>query len=188
MNRGLRFLLFFFPFLLLFGCQSTDQHPQKTLTAFSEALKQKDFEKARQLSTPESSNTIDMLKNGINSAEDAAVWLPLLANDFELKETKINGDKAAVIMYSKIRKEDFEIELIKINENWKVNFEISSLFKLMLKKLNRKGKEKAITLDQTLTELNQIDIKRVETELDVSKQKLDSVKNNFKKKKVSSDK
>ena len=58
----------------------------------------------------------------------------------------------------------------------------------MLKKLNRRGKEKAITLDQTLTELNQIDIKRVETELDVSKQKLDSVKNNFKKKKVSSDK
>jgi len=165
------------------GCTSNSHDPVITLKAFSEALKNKDFQKAKQLATPESANTIVLLKNGLNTENAQPIWLPVLADDFDYKETEISGDRATVVMVSKSKKEDFEVELKKINEEWRVNFEISSLFKIMLKKLNKKGAEKALTLDQTMNELKQIDLQQVENELDNSKQKIDSVRKEFKKNK-----
>ena len=183
MKSGKWFYFLYLSIIFFTGCQTATQDPVVALQAFSNALKNKDFEKARQLCTPESNTTIDLLKNGLSADSTQPIWLPVLADDFDFKPAHIQGETATINMISRSKKEDFEIELKKINNEWKVNFEIGSLFKLMLKKLNKKGAEKAVSLDQTMNELKQINLRQVEHELDNSKQKFDSVKKQFIKKK-----
>lgn len=165
--------------LLGIGCQQSGNDPTKTLNAFSQALKNNDIATARKLATPESDKTITLIEQGMKSQTQNPIWLPILAEEYTSDQVRIQDDVATVTLHHAEKKEDFEVELKKIGDEWKVDFELNTLFRLMLKKLNKKGAEKAISLDQTLTELQHINLKQVEKDLDNSKQKVDSVKKSF---------
>ncbi len=176
-KNTLSFFSFFLVFaILLSSCQQDNNDPRLTLMRFSEALKKKDFKTARTMATAGSASTLSIIEKGLNTDSSNAIWLPVLTDDFEYKPATINGNEATVKMINKNNQEDFDIELVKQEEEWKVNFEISSLFRIMLHKLNKKGAAKARDLDETLNDLQQIDMNSVKNELDQSKHKLDSVK------------
>jgi hypothetical protein len=178
------FVLLNISFITLESCKQQEKDdPLSTVKAFSEALRNKDFNKARQLSTPGSLSTINMIEKGMQVDTSNSIWLPVLTEDFVYKEVAESNDEATIKMISKSTYEDFDVELLKQEKEWKVNFEINSLFRIMLRKLNKKGAAKARDLDFKLNELQQIDINSVENELDQSKLRLDSVKKHFRKQK-----
>lgn len=97
--------------------------PEETATDFVNALMKKDWEKAKTLSTEESSSTIDMIKGFAENTPDTAMVVK-----FEIlkEKTKIEGDGATVVAKDENGLE-MPMQLKKIDGKWKVDYSMETL-------------------------------------------------------------
>ncbi|HEX7753965.1 MAG TPA: hypothetical protein VF421_01360 [Niabella sp.] len=136
--------LFVFSLLLIAGsasCRSAEGDPKSVLKAFFEHLIRKDIQGAAQLATKNSKSTLDMVKKGMDLAEqmNPSAEKSNPAEEFKnatFSTAKISGDTAFVTVTNKARDEaPAAFTLVKESGKWKVDFSMATLMKMGNKSL-----------------------------------------------------
>ncbi|ANH82442.1 hypothetical protein A8C56_17020 [Niabella ginsenosidivorans] len=130
--------LFAIILLLTAGFASCRPHedPQSVLKAFFEHLIKKDIEGAAQLATKNSRSTLDMVKKGMDLAEqiDPSAQKQDPAEAFknaEFSDASISGDTAFVTVTNKTKGEAPAVfTIVKEEGKWKVDFSMKTLMKM----------------------------------------------------------
>ena len=117
-----------FPAVLLmiataFVSCSGGNSPEKVVSEFITAISDRDWESAKELSTPESESMIDMVKGFADMVPDTAT-----AFNFEVvKEKSMIEDEAASITIRDENSNEMAYKLKKIEGAWKVDFTMEAL-------------------------------------------------------------
>lgn len=139
----------FFPALAIMifaaGCgggSMSSAGPKEVLTTFFERLSKKDIEGATELATKDSKSTMDLMKKGMDMAENMKGMAPEdtkekdPAEEFkkvEIGDARIDGDNAYVPFKSE--KASFEFPLKKEDGAWKVDFSMATLMKMGMQQM-----------------------------------------------------
>lgn len=113
-------------FMAILSACSADKDPEKTVTAFVNALNARDWDKAKSLATEASGPTIDLLAGFDQSLPDDATG-DIFAFDIIPEKTVINGDSALV---TGIDQNNLEMtyELVMVDGVWKIDVGMDKLF------------------------------------------------------------
>lgn len=146
MKRTLQlFALFAVVAVFFAACSAKDSDdPKVVLKTFFERLAKKDLDGAAQLATADSKSTLDMVKKGMDMAEQAKDSIkqedPMKEfQDVEFGDAKIDGDKATVTVTHKTKKDQppADFTLLKQDGKWKVDFSMAALMKMGQQQINQ---------------------------------------------------
>ncbi|WP_346238050.1 DUF4878 domain-containing protein [Niabella insulamsoli] len=132
------FLFFgFISLLLVAACGSaTSNNPNEVLQEFFEHLAKKDIDGASKYVTQESKPTMQMLKKGLDMAEQMKDSLPQNdpMKDFEdvvFEPARVAGDSAMITVKSRSgQRPSADFKLLKESNGWKVDFTMSTLMRM----------------------------------------------------------
>ncbi|MFV0604695.1 MAG: DUF4878 domain-containing protein [Niabella sp.] len=129
------------------SCSSGSGDPKTVLKAFFEKLAKKDIDGAAKLATADSKTTLDMVKKGMDMAENMKNTLPDSAKndpakdfeDVEIGEAVIDGNTATVKISSKSKKDKPAVDftLRKEDGKWKVDFSMATLMQMGQQQINK---------------------------------------------------
>lgn len=119
-------LLLMVLFMAIISACSAGKDPEKTVTAFVNALNARDWDKAKALATEASAPTIDLLAGFDQSLPDDSTS-DIFAFDIIAEKTVINGDSALV---TGIDQNNLEMtyELVMVDGEWKIDVGMDKLF------------------------------------------------------------
>lgn len=143
----------------LFSCKSGGgSDPKAVLSSFFDALAKKDMEAARKLATEDSKSMIDMIEMGMKMSNDSKETEKYDKSNMEFGEVKIDGDKATVPVKEKKSGESLNYTLKKVNGEWKVAFDKSSVMSMGMDKLNEKGIDANEEVNKAMDELKDVNL------------------------------
>lgn len=136
--------------IAVYSCKSNDGDPKSVLKNFFSALEQKDIAKAKTFATKESEQMLGFMEMGMSMAtKDSAgkkEFDKYKAENMEIGEPKIEGDKATVSVKEKTSGEAMDYSLKKENGQWKVAFDKNTVMGMGMQKM----KESGVNLDSTM--------------------------------------
>lgn len=162
----------------LFSCKSGGGDPKAVLSSFFDALSKKDIEAARKLATDDSKQMLDMIQMGMNMSKDSKDNKETEKYDkanMEFGEPKIEGDKATIAVKEKKSGESLNYTLKKVNGEWKVAFDKSSVMSMGMDKLNEKGVDAGEEVNKAMEELKNVDMDSLKMGMEEGMKVLDSV-------------
>lgn len=159
----------------LFSCKSGGGDPKAVLSSFFEALSKKDIEGARKLATDDSKQMLDMIQMGMSMSKDNKETEKYDKANMEFGEPKIEGDKATIAVKEKKSGESLNYTLKKVNGEWKVAFDKSSVMSMGMDKLNEKGVDAGEAVDKAMEELKNVDMDSLKMGMEEGMKVLDSV-------------
>lgn len=159
----------------LFSCKSGGSDPKAVLTSFFEALSKKDIAAARKLATEDSKSMLDMVEMGMKMSNDTKETEKYDKNNMEFGDVKIDGDKATVPVKEKKSGETLNYSLKKVNGEWKVAFDKSSVMSMGMEKLNEKGVDAGAEVNKAMDELKDVNPDSLKAGLEEATKALDSM-------------
>ncbi|MFN8246909.1 MAG: DUF4878 domain-containing protein [Ferruginibacter sp.] len=159
----------------LFSCKSGGSDPKAVLTSFFEALSKKDIAAARKLATEDSKSMLDMVEMGMKMSNDTKETEKYDKNNMEFGDVKIDGDKATVPVKEKKSGETLNYSLKKVNGEWKVAFDKSSVMSMGMEKLNEKGVDAGAEVNKAMDELKDVNADSLKAGLEEATKALDSM-------------
>lgn len=159
----------------LFSCKSGGSDPKAVLSSFFEALSKKDIAGARKLATEDSKSMLDMVEMGMKMSTDTKETEKYDKNNMEFGEVKIEGDKATVPVKEKKSGETLNYSLKKVNGEWKVAFDKSSVMSMGMEKLNEKGVDAGAEVNKAMDELKNVNADSLKAGLEEANKMLDSM-------------
>ncbi len=148
------------------GCKNMGNgDPKVVLVSFFDALGKGDIAKAKTLATPESQMMLGFMEMGAAEAKKKGEMDKFNKDNMEIGEALIEGDKATVTTKEKKSGETLKFTLKKIDGNWKVAFDKSSLMTMGMDKAKEKGINITDSLNTGLDELNKINIDSLKNEM-----------------------
>lgn len=160
----------------LFSCKSGGSDPKVVLQSFFEALSKKDIAAARKLATEDSKQMLDMMEMGMKMANDSKETEKYDKANMEYGEAKIEGDKATIPVKEKKSGESMTYTLKKVNGEWKVAFDKSTIMSGAMDKLNEKGVDAGAEVGKAMDELKNMDTDSLKKEMEEGMKALDSIK------------
>jgi hypothetical protein len=126
------------------ACNSGGGDPKTAAKNFFEALKTMNIDEAAKYATKESKIFLDLMKTGVNRSPKN---IDLLKAEFgkhkvEYSEAAINGDQATITV-TVDGKDKTDFRLKKEEGQWKVAFDLSTLMKTGMEKMEEKGASEA---------------------------------------------
>ncbi len=150
----------------MFSCKNgTNENPKAVLASFFDALGKSDIAKAKTLATPESQMMLGFLEMGAAEAKKKGEMEKFGKDNMEIGEAVIDGDKATVAVKEKKSGEAINFTLKKIDGNWKVAFDKSSLMTMGMQKAQEKGINLGDSINKGMEELNKINMDSLQTEM-----------------------
>ncbi len=146
--------------------------PRQTLTAFFEAMEKKDMPAARKLATDDSKALLDMWEKQMNA--NTAESGKYDKSKVEVGEAKIDGVNATVAVKEKTSGESVNFPLQKVGGAWKVSFNIASLMRMGVEKMQEKGINLKDSLGSAMEKLKGINLDSLQKELKKGGVELDS--------------
>lgn len=162
-------------FFIINGCNSESKKPEVVIESFFDALKNQDFETAKELSTKESESVLDMINLATNFQIQKIDSSMFDKSRLQFGIPKIEGDSAIVEVSIKNSNEFIPLKLKKEDGDWKVAFEAETLMKIGLDKIKKEGRKKGQQLDKELESIQNMPFDSLKDEMQNSLQKLDSV-------------
>ena len=136
------------------GCKGKDSvvnDPKAVVVAFFEKMSRKDLDGASKLATKESKATIDMMKKGMDMAENMKDGMNGTVKEkdetekfknMQFGEAKIDGNNATVSIVNPASdkgEKAFDFPLKKEGGDWKVDFNLGTLMKMGMSQTNKTG-------------------------------------------------
>lgn len=159
----------------LFSCKSGGSDPKAVLSSFFEALSKKDIAGARKLATEDSKSMLDMVEMGMKMSNDTKETEKYDKNNMEFGDAKVEGDKATVAVKEKKSGETLNYTLKKVNGEWKVAFDKSSVMSMGMEKLNEKGVDAGAEAQKAMEELKNVNPDSLKAGLEEATKALDSM-------------
>jgi hypothetical protein len=159
------------------GCKTNESDPSQTLKSFLEALEKKDFKTAKQFATDDSKSLLDILEMGSTlSKEKTEPIKGTSLSNLKFDEPIISSDKANITIHNTEKDQSpITFTLKKINKEWKVAFDKSTLIGMGMEQLNESTKEKSIEMNKALDEIKKIGLDSMQRSIDQEMKKLDTV-------------
>jgi hypothetical protein len=107
--------LFTFALLILTSCGGGDS-PKSVAENFLKAMNKMDYETAKKYGSEDTGRLLDMMSGFANMIPDSAKQ----EKSFEIKDEKIDGDKATVTYSQSGEVGEQTLDLVKIDGKWKV--------------------------------------------------------------------
>lgn len=110
----------------LIGLSACQPKPETAANAFFKALENQDFEAAKELSTQEGQQLLSLIQSFAENADEEQL-AEMKNTKYKVIETKVEGD-SAVVVYEQWdttnpdSKESHELQMRKIDGDWKVHF------------------------------------------------------------------
>ena len=166
-------------FLLVLACvanvgcknQATGD-PKQTLTSFFEAMEKKDMAAARILATADSKDVLDMWEKQMTV--DLSESGKYDKNKVEIGEAKIDGNNATVAVKEKTSGESVNFPMQKEDGAWKVSFNMGSLMRMGVEKMQEKGINLSDSLGNVMEQLKGINLDSLQKEMKKGGKDLDS--------------
>ncbi len=173
MIKKITMLLLVASCLAYLSCSSpASGNPEKTLTAFFEAMEKKDVAAARKLATDDSKQLLDMwetqMKNNMPESNKYD------RSKVEIGETKIDGNNATVAVKEKTSGESVNFPLQKVGGDWKVSFSMASLMKMGMEKMQEKGINLTDSLGSAMDKLKDINLDSLQKSMKINSKDMDS--------------
>ncbi len=105
--------------LVISSCGGGPQKPDEVAKAFLKAVNNEDFATAKEYSTKETKQMLDMMKGMMEKMGDKKKSKKGKLE--ELKNTEVDGDKAVVTYCCDKEGKDAKVHLKKVDGNWKVH-------------------------------------------------------------------
>lgn len=157
------------------SCKTAEtKKPEEVLSAFFDALGNKDMEKAKTLSTPDSKMVLDMLASAIKM--DTSAMNMYDKNTMKFGAPKIEGDAATVPVTEAKSGAVVNYKLKKIDGAWKVAFDKASL---MQTGMEAAGENKQLMND--IGDTTDIEERMKEGKKELEKMDMDSLKKELEK-------
>lgn len=115
MKRSLKYLLISALAITIYSCGGGDS-PKSVAENFLKAMNKMDFETAKKYGSEDTGKLLDMMSSFSKLMPDSAKK----EKSFEMKEEKINGDKATVTYLYSDEDGEQTVNLIKVDGKWKV--------------------------------------------------------------------
>jgi hypothetical protein len=169
--------LFILAISLISGCKTNEADPSQTLKSFLEALEKKDFKTAKKFATDDSKSLLDILEMGSTlNKEKPAVIKGATVTTLKFDEPIISSDKANITVHNKEKNQSpITFTLKKINKEWKVAFDKSTLIGMGMEQLNESTKENSAEMNKALDEIKKIGLDSMQRSIDQEMKKLDTV-------------
>jgi hypothetical protein len=171
------YYLFILAISFFSGCKSNEADPSHTLKSFLEALEKKDFKTAKQFATDDSKSLLDILEMGstLNKEKTESIKGASVST-LKFDEPVISADKATIVVRNKENDQSpITFTLKKINNEWKVAFDKSTLIGMGMEQLNESTKEKSAEMNRALDEIKKIGLDSMQRSIDQEMKKLDTV-------------
>src|SRR6187549_1735688 len=107
--------LFSVAFVFLVSCGGGDS-PKSVAENFLKAMNKMDYETAKKYGSEDTGRLLDMMSNFTNMMPDSARE----EKSFEIKEERIDGDKATVTYVQSGEVGEQTLDLVKLDGKWKV--------------------------------------------------------------------
>ncbi len=145
------------------ACNNTSSgDPKQTLTSFFDAMQRKDMDAARKLATADSKAILDMWEQQMTV--DLTESEKYDKNKVEMGEAKIDGNNATVAVKEKTSGESVNFPLQKENGVWKVSFNMGSLMRMGVEKMQEKGINLTDSLGSAMEQLKGINLDSLQKE------------------------
>jgi hypothetical protein len=175
--KKLLFVAAFFSALAFIGCKSnaTNGNPTEVLSAFFDAMAKKDMATVKELCTPESQQMISIIELGLKDTSSKETE-KYDKSKVEFGTAVITGDNAKVPVKYKESGETTNFPLKKINGQWKVAFDKSSMMEMGMDKMKEGGADMNSLTDSLSKGMDEMKKMNVDSMMDKVKQGIDSVK------------
>ena len=146
------------------SCKNTTSgDPKQTLTSFFEAMQKKDMAAARKLATADSKAILDMWEKQMNTTMSESEKYD--KSKVEIGEAKIDGNNATVAVKEKTSGESVNFPLQKEDGDWKVSFNMGSLMRMGVEKMQEKGINLSDSLGNVMEQLKGINLDSLQKEM-----------------------
>ena len=143
------------------GCKDNSKNgsPKDVLSAWFDAMAKKDMATVKELSTPESQSMISLMEMGMKDSTASKETAKYDKSKMEFGEPVIDGDNAKVPVKEKSSGETTNFPMKKVNGQWKVAFDKSSMMQMGMDKMKEKNINpmdslKNMNMDSISTEMN----------------------------------
>ena len=119
-----------------------------------------------------------MVEMGMKMSNDTKETEKYDKNNMEFGDVKIDGDKATVPVKEKKAAKTLNYSLKKVNGEWKVAFDKSSVMSMGMEKLNEKGVDAGAEVNKAMDELKDVNADSLKAGLEEATKALDSMSKN----------
>lgn len=151
-------VLFIVSALVWAGCNAGGGDPKTVLAEFFDALSNKDFDKAKKLSTSSSSGVLDMVKMGMQMDQGTKENDKFDKSKMEFGDVKIDGDMATVAVKETGSGSMMNYKLKKEDGKWKVAFDKESLVGMGMETMKSNGVDPQEQIDDAKKQMENIDM------------------------------
>ena len=162
-------------FFIINGCNSDTKKPEVVMESFFDALKNQDFETAKELSTQKSESVLDIINLALNLQFQKIDTTLFDKTKLQFGKPKIIGDTAIIDVTMNNTKASIPFKLQKENGEWKVAFDAETLMKIGIDKMKNNRRKSDQQLDKQLESIQNMPLDSLKDEMLNSLQKLDSV-------------
>ena len=163
-------------FTFMTGCKSKNNgNPTEVLQAFFDAMSKKDMSAVKDLCTPESQSMISMMEMAMKDTSSKEMD-KYDKSKVEFGTAVITGDNAKVPVKDKTSGETTNFPLKKINGQWKVAFDKSSMMEMGMEKMKQSGTDMNSLSDSLNKGLNEMKKMNTDSMMEEVKKGMDSVK------------
>ncbi len=113
-------LLFFLPLLLFSSCDPGEKRPEEVAETFLRHMNELEVEEAKGYATEETAEMLALMEGMLNALKDKA-GKGKRGNFEEVGETEVNGDKAVVHFCCGPDGKENQLDLKKVDGEWKVH-------------------------------------------------------------------
>ncbi len=157
----------------MIGCNNQAAgDPKQTLTSFFDAMEKKDMATARKLATTDSKDFLNMWEKQMTI--DLKESGKYDKNKIEIGEAKIDGNNATVAVKEKTSGETVNFPLQKEDGAWKVSFNIGSVMRMGVEKMQEKGINLSDSLGNVMEQLKGINLDSLQKEMKKGGKDIDS--------------
>ena len=141
------------------GCKDNKNgSPKEVLSAWFDAMAKKDMATVKELSTPESQSMISLMEMGMKDSAASKETEKYDKTKMEFGEPIIDGDNAKVPVKEKSSGETTNFPMKKVNGQWKVAFDKSSMMQMGMDKMKDEkistGGTESVNMDSITNEMN----------------------------------
>lgn len=174
--KKLLFAAAFFSAAFFIGCKSGNSgNPTEVLQSFFDAMAKKDMSAVKDLCTPESQSMISMMEMAMKdpSSKETEKYDK---SKVEFGTAVINGDNAKVPVKDKTTGETTNFPLKKINGQWKVAFDKSSMMEMGMDKMKEHGNDMNGMTDSLNKAMEEMKHMNTDSMMNEVKKGMDSIK------------
>lgn len=149
------------------GCKSDSKNgtPSDVLSAWFDAMSKKDMTAVKELSTAESQSMISLMEMGMKDTSASNEMSKYDKSKMEFGTAVITGDNAKVPVKDKASGETTNFPMKKVNGQWKVAFDKSSMMEMGMEKMKDKNINLSDSISKGMDEMKNLNMDSMKTEI-----------------------